>query len=351
MENEFRRAEEQYYRLRGRYSIGRINEDEFDAALRNLVVRDEQGRDWMLGANSGLWYYYDGTDWIQADPTEGVPPIKDVSPLASSGRSLPLGLIGLIAITLVGLGIVLVLALNSPDLVVSNVSLPTATRIVPPTFNVGAPLPTSTLVASLPFSAATPTPPPIVSEVTPVPVTLTPTLGFYVEPTESSTPVLIPTVTPLAPRTGAPSDTTAGSENISFDQNTDADGAQSFDNLPPGIYVLGLQVLPVPARRHEPVTYNVTFLNTSGAPRSFDWRIVVLNQDKRGRNKDWGQSDVQGITIPPGTHTYSISYTTVTNPGGCITLQAVPGWRREDSARMFFVSPNGNPLIVNFQVC
>src|SRR5581483_1637285 len=343
MEHEFRRAEEQYYRLRGRYSIGRINEDEFDAALRNLVVRDEQGRDWMLGANSGVWYYYDGTDWVQADPHEGVPPIKDVSP-PLPGRSLPLGLIGLIAITLVGLGIVLTLALNSPDLVATHASLPTATRIVPPTFAVVVPQPTNKLVASLPFSAATATPSPTFSANTPVPLTGTPTLGFYIEPTESSTPVLIPTVTPLAPGETAAG---GGTQNASFDQNTGADGPPSTENLPPGVYAVGLEILPVSARRFEPVTYNVTFLNKSGAPRSFDWRIIILNQDKRGRNKDWGQSNVQGITIPPGTHTYSIAYTTVTNPGGCITLQAVPGWRREDNARMFFPSPNGNPLIVN----
>jgi hypothetical protein len=66
-EDPFRRAEEEYLRLRGELDAGRITLETFDAALRASMI-EQDGRWWMLGANSGVWYVHDGTTWAEAAP-------------------------------------------------------------------------------------------------------------------------------------------------------------------------------------------------------------------------------------------------------------------------------------------
>jgi len=56
---QFKQAEERYLLLRGQLAAGRLTRDEFDAALKDLMVEDEQGRFWMLGADSGKWYVHE----------------------------------------------------------------------------------------------------------------------------------------------------------------------------------------------------------------------------------------------------------------------------------------------------
>ena len=48
--------------------MGRITREQFDAALKDLMVQDAQGRWWMLGAESGKWYTHDGKNWVEAQP-------------------------------------------------------------------------------------------------------------------------------------------------------------------------------------------------------------------------------------------------------------------------------------------
>ena len=66
---DFSDAEREFRELRRKLHAGEIDEREFEAELRHLQVLDGQGRYWMIGAQSGLWYYYDGERWVQDEPS------------------------------------------------------------------------------------------------------------------------------------------------------------------------------------------------------------------------------------------------------------------------------------------
>jgi tetratricopeptide (TPR) repeat protein len=63
-----------FFELKGKLAVGQIQEEEFKRELEKLRFQDSQGRWWMLGAQSGRWYYYDGARWLLGDPPEPPPP-------------------------------------------------------------------------------------------------------------------------------------------------------------------------------------------------------------------------------------------------------------------------------------
>jgi uncharacterized RDD family membrane protein YckC len=76
---QFQRVEDEYFRLKGKYATGRLSEEEFDQALKDLMFQDSQGRYWMVGADTGEWYASDGGAWVKAQP----PAAATVAPRAS----------------------------------------------------------------------------------------------------------------------------------------------------------------------------------------------------------------------------------------------------------------------------
>ena len=42
--DQFRQAEDQYFLLKGQLETGRITREQFDAALKELMIQDAQGR-------------------------------------------------------------------------------------------------------------------------------------------------------------------------------------------------------------------------------------------------------------------------------------------------------------------
>jgi uncharacterized RDD family membrane protein YckC len=64
---QFQRVEDEYFRLKGQLSAGRIDQQQFDQALQDLMVQHE-GRWWLMGAQTGKWYCHDGANWVEADP-------------------------------------------------------------------------------------------------------------------------------------------------------------------------------------------------------------------------------------------------------------------------------------------
>jgi tetratricopeptide (TPR) repeat protein len=67
---DFREAEERFRELKKKVDDGQINQEEFEAELRGLYVIDGESRYWMIGAQTEQWYYYDGSEWVQATPPE-----------------------------------------------------------------------------------------------------------------------------------------------------------------------------------------------------------------------------------------------------------------------------------------
>ena len=88
---QFQRVEDEYYRLKGKYATGRLTEEEFDQALKDLVFQDALGRYWIVGADTGEWYASDGGDWVKAQPpaaaTVAPPASQPVAPAKTESKS------------------------------------------------------------------------------------------------------------------------------------------------------------------------------------------------------------------------------------------------------------------------
>lgn len=68
MNNPFKDVEINFLEIRRKYRTKGLSRGEFIDQLKKLRIRDSQGRFWMIGAQSGKWYYFDGRVWVQADP-------------------------------------------------------------------------------------------------------------------------------------------------------------------------------------------------------------------------------------------------------------------------------------------
>lgn len=68
MEDHFKDVEEAFDRIKKQFRAEEISRREFIDRLKKLRLRDEQGRFWMIGAQSGKWYFFDGKSWVRADP-------------------------------------------------------------------------------------------------------------------------------------------------------------------------------------------------------------------------------------------------------------------------------------------
>jgi hypothetical protein len=72
----FAEAERRYEELRQQHTAGALSEEAFDAALREIMVQDGQGRWWAKARQSGEWNYYDqaSNTWVTAQPPTSSPP-------------------------------------------------------------------------------------------------------------------------------------------------------------------------------------------------------------------------------------------------------------------------------------
>ncbi len=70
---DFSQVEVEFERLKAQFEAGAFTEAEFKARLEDLMIQDEQGRWWMIGFETGQWYYHDGQKWVQSEP----PPVVE----------------------------------------------------------------------------------------------------------------------------------------------------------------------------------------------------------------------------------------------------------------------------------
>ncbi|MBI5305128.1 MAG: Ig-like domain-containing protein [Chloroflexi bacterium] len=139
------------------------------------------------------------------------------------------------------------------------------------------------------------------------PLGSTPGLGVVptLPPSETSTPL---GATPTRTRTPTPRPT-----------NTPA--------APPGVYATSIRVDPASPKRGQAVGFIVTFLNTTGAPQSYQWRVRIFEPDKRN---SFGDTAISKSDIPVGANELpSIVNWGVFGPTGCRTF----------IARVFWVDP------------
>ena len=69
MEKRVKEVEKTFAKLKLKFRRGKISRQKFVHGLEKLRFKDDEGRVWMIGARSSKWYYFDGKDWIQSDPT------------------------------------------------------------------------------------------------------------------------------------------------------------------------------------------------------------------------------------------------------------------------------------------
>lgn len=307
MDEKFRKAEEEYFILRGKFDTGRIGKNLFELALKDMAVQDTQGRWWMIGADSGNWYMHDGKTWVAADPsraevrenpTTPVPPSVPGSPSAqASGTNLPLvAAIGCIAIICLGLAVVGVYAALNLNL--RPGSSPNA----------------STLAALQPSIAFT-----------------TPTIATLA--TSTTTPASTETVTLF---TETPFRTRIPTATIT-------------PSFPPGVYVVGLRTDPSPPKRRDEVIFYPSLLNTTGATAIYRIVVYVYRPDQTNR---MGESfTTNPLTLPLGQSEQQAAGWGHLGPGGCEDFVVRVGWVDDQKRFTQFTRTTGQGYEQGITVC
>jgi hypothetical protein len=178
--------------------------------------------------------------------------------------------------------------------------------------------------AALPSSTAAPTLPPLGGTPVNPAILQTPTLspgGLDATPTKRPPTKVPPTPTPTI-------------------------------SAPPGVWGVSIRVDPVKPTRGQPVTFYVTFLNTTGSPQGYRWRIRIYYPDNM--KNSFGDTTPLNTTIPVGiSEQASDNGWKVTGPGDCMSWLARvwvvdPTTKQETE----FLKPDqsGGPA-TQFQVC
>lgn len=155
----FQQAEDEFFRLKGQLATGRITQEQFDAAVKELMIQDAQKRYWMLGPDSGKWYVHDGKSWVEAQPpatdssARKQPSPETLAAQSPRRRVFPIVAIGCLALlcVLVAVG-GLVFASNQGFINIALVNAATSTPVV-----LILPNPIPTLAPSPTTPAPTPT--------------------------------------------------------------------------------------------------------------------------------------------------------------------------------------------------
>ncbi len=64
----FKQTEEKYLQLKNELATGQLALNRFDLAMKRTKIKDPIGRPWLIDAEKGKWYVYDGQAWVPADP-------------------------------------------------------------------------------------------------------------------------------------------------------------------------------------------------------------------------------------------------------------------------------------------
>lgn len=71
---DFKQAKENFKKLAENYRNGRISGEDYADAVDDLAVKDDKGREWKIGLQSGAWYRKEEDSWVEDTPPE--PPTK-----------------------------------------------------------------------------------------------------------------------------------------------------------------------------------------------------------------------------------------------------------------------------------
>lgn len=366
MDERFTRVEDEYFGLRGRLSSGLITQEQFEAALKELVVQDDQGRYWMVGADTGQWYVNDGQTWVPAQPPgratsapatlpgQTTPPpatLPAYSNATAGGRGtspLILAAAAIAALLVIGGLAVIVLrsgTLSSAQIIVTATPLAPAAALAtsqptirPPTQAALIPTATaaSTVLAPMSTTAAQ-----TAASATTVPTTEPPTAAS----TATTLPTLAPTALPPSP-TLQPTRKPA----LVLPTATAAPVATSTPAAPPGVYVTNMRVDPTEPKNLQHLTFFPTFLNTTGSAQNYKWCAEFFQPDNF--KKSFGITPCTNGTVPAGTSELATDPNwRIVSGGSCIAFLARVVYIDTSNARVPFLKPDGGDFWFSFQVC
>lgn len=92
-------------------------------------------------------------------------------------------------------------------------------------------------------------------------------------------------------------------------------------SIAPGVYATAIRLVPAkPISGGDPITFYTTFVNTTGKPVTFKWRIKIWSPDD-SRNA-FGDTTILTSEIQAGTTELATSPPYKTNPGPCTPFYA-----------------------------
>lgn len=66
--NQFQQVHTEFSQLKAQFDAQTLSEERFKARLQELMITDQQGRWWIIGYETGLWYVHDGQNWVPGQP-------------------------------------------------------------------------------------------------------------------------------------------------------------------------------------------------------------------------------------------------------------------------------------------
>lgn len=83
--NKFNQVEAEVEKLKKALTAGKLTGTQFEERLNSLMFQDSSGIWWMVGAETGGWYYYDGSNWMPGVQLPGQTSAQPISSKVSSG--------------------------------------------------------------------------------------------------------------------------------------------------------------------------------------------------------------------------------------------------------------------------
>jgi hypothetical protein len=120
--------------------------------------------------------------------------------------------------------------------------------------------------------------------------------------------------------------------------------------LAPAVYVTKIRLDPPEPKQQQDVTFNVTFLNTTGSNQTYRWFVFIYRQ---GQPKPFGQTSAdKARVIPTGTvEQPSINTWRMGSNEPCTVLEARVHWEDPSGSRPIFNNSDGQPYVLTFTMC
>ncbi|MBI5305447.1 MAG: hypothetical protein HY868_25180 [Chloroflexi bacterium] len=121
--------------------------------------------------------------------------------------------------------------------------------------------------------------------------------------------------------------------------------------IPPGLYVVNLDISPDPAPHQTDLSFTVTFANITGRLQNFKWLVFIYKSDNPTRSYSETTAVTTSIPIAATDHK-SLGYWKLGATGNqCDPFVARVAFFDQENKTVFFTSPDGKVFEKPFSVC